>query len=120
MLAPYAKQLLAEETGSNWQFWLSEAGNYAQTLLAIPPKAESVLRKLDSGNLAVRLPSTERQLELINRQARRLVNAVLFLGLLTNSTWLYLNQQHTLAAILGTASLLALWRASTARGRHRF
>ncbi len=108
VLTPYAKKLLAEEAGSNWEYWLSEIGGYAQTLLFLPKKADNVLGKLERGEISFKLPAAEQQLQRLNHTLRRVVSALLFVGFLSNSVWLYLNQDYIPAAILSLGTLLSL------------
>jgi predicted unusual protein kinase regulating ubiquinone biosynthesis (AarF/ABC1/UbiB family) len=108
VLTPYAKKLLAEEAGSNWEYWLSEIGGYAQTLIGLPRKADKVLGKLERGEIALKLPATETQLQRVNRTLNRLVSTILFLAFLTNGVWLYINQEYVPAAILAFGAILSL------------
>jgi predicted unusual protein kinase regulating ubiquinone biosynthesis (AarF/ABC1/UbiB family) len=108
VLAPYAQKLIAEEGGANWEFWLAEIGSFAQTLIALPRKAENVLGILESGRLSIRTPGPERELQRINRSLRRGVSAILFFAFLTNSVWLYLNGELLFAGILVTGAVISL------------
>lgn len=108
VLTPYAKKLLAEESGSNWEYLFSEIGSYAQTLLALPRKAENVLDKLGRGDVALKLPAAETQLLRMNKNLRRVTSAILFLAFLTNGVWLYLSQEYWFAAGLGVGAGLSL------------
>lgn len=108
VLTPYARKLLAEEAGSNWEYWFGEIGSYAQTLLALPRKAEKVLGKLERGDIALKLPAAETQLQRVNRNLRRVTGAILFLAFLTNGVWLYLEQAYWLAGFLGVGAFISL------------
>ncbi|MFC1936866.1 hypothetical protein ACFLYP_04295, partial [Chloroflexota bacterium] len=118
VLVPYAKELIAEEGGTGWEFWLSEAGAYLQTMLALPRQAENVLGKMASGSLAMRIPAIERRLRRTEGVLRRGVSAILFFGFLTNAVTLYLNQEFLPAGILFAGAALALVGSIFSR-RHR-
>ena len=41
-IAPYATELIADEGGSNWQMWLSEAGRILQVMIGLPSRMDRV------------------------------------------------------------------------------
>ena len=110
--------LINTEQLNPWEFWLAELGSFAQTLIALPRKAENVLGILESGKLSIRTPGPERELQRINRTLRRGISALLFFAFLTNGVWLYLNQEFLFAGILFAGAVLSLAGAVFARTRH--
>jgi predicted unusual protein kinase regulating ubiquinone biosynthesis (AarF/ABC1/UbiB family) len=117
-LAPFARQLLAEEQ-DEWQErlldWLQEQGRLLSTL---PRRVDGVLGKAERGDLLVTAradPALERSLARLTRAINRLVAAVIFGALLLVAAQLYLNGEQLLGiAGLALAALAALW---TLRGR---
>jgi len=118
-LAPYAQQLLAEEGGSNWDFWLGELGSFAQTLIALPGQMDRVLGQVTADGLLVRVPSLNNQVRRIDVGVRMLVSAVLFMAFLTNGVWLYLEEQVLFAWLLFAGAFLTLFRVVFGRFRRR-
>ncbi len=118
-LAPYAQQLLAEESGSNWGFWLGELGSFAQTLIALPGQMDRVLGQVTADGLLVRVPSLNNQVRRIDVGVRMLVSAVLFMAFLTNGVWLYLEEQVLFAWLLFAGAFLTLFRVVFGRFRRR-
>ncbi len=100
VLAPYAKKLISEEVGGNWQGWVSEAGSLLQSVIALPRKAENVLTKIERGEISIRTPMVDWQLRGVNRGIRRVGTSIFFLAFLTNGIILYINQYQTFAWIL--------------------
>ncbi|MEN8173023.1 MAG: AarF/UbiB family protein [Chloroflexota bacterium] len=119
-LAPYAKQLLAEESGSNWEFWLDELGSFAQTLIALPGQMDRVLNQVAADGLMVQNPSLNVQMRRIDVGVHMLVNAVLFMAFLTNGIWLYLEGEILFARLLLAGALLTLFGVIFRRFRRRF
>jgi len=118
-LAPYAQQLLAEESGSNWQFWLGEMGSFAQTLIALPGQMDRVLGQVAADGLFVRNPSLNSQVLRVETGVRMLVSAVLFMAFLTNGVWLYLEQEVLFAWLLFAGALVTLFSIVFGRFRRR-
>ncbi len=118
-LSPYAQQLLAEENGLNWKFWLGELGSFAQTLIALPGQMDRVLGQVAAEGLLVRNPSLNSQVRKIEVGMRMLVSAVLFMAFLTNGVWLYLEEQVLFAWLLFAGASVTLLRVVFGRFRRR-
>ncbi len=118
-LAPYAQQLLAEESGSNWQFWLGELGSFGQTLIALPGQMDRVLGQVAADGLFVRNPSLNSQVRRIDVGVRMLVSAVLFMAFLTNGVWLYLEEQIVFSWLLFAGAFVTLFIVVFGRFRRR-
>ena len=107
-IAPFAQQLLAEEATSGWGFWISELGVMARALLALPGRAESVLVKMERGELAVRVPQLIEQVDRIELAIRRLVGAVIFAALVTGGLQLHLAGHARAGTVLLAGAGIAL------------
>ncbi|MBE9524119.1 MAG: hypothetical protein IMY76_03405 [Chloroflexi bacterium] len=118
-LSPYAQQLLAEESGSNWQFWLGELGSFGQTLIALPGQMDRVLGQVAADGLFVRNPSLNSQVRRIDVGVRMLVSAVLFMAFLTNGVWLYLEEQIVFSWLLFAGAFVTLFIVVFGRFRRR-
>ena len=118
-ILPYAKQMLSEEAGSNWEYWLQEAGAVLQTMVTVPRRLDTVLEKMERGELDVNVPKVSKQLGWLDLTIRRLSGAIIFLALLTNGVQLYLSEDYLFAWILLAGSLLPLLALLLARPRRR-
>jgi len=119
-LAPYAANLVSQEAGSNWRFWLDETLNVLKELAALPTKASRVLSQLERGEVIVEVPSVNRQIVYLERAMNRLTGSLVFTGLLVASVTLYNAGNMLFAAILlGGAIITLLWILFSGRGSPR-
>ncbi|MEK9164574.1 MAG: AarF/UbiB family protein, partial [Chloroflexota bacterium] len=98
-LAPFAQTLLAEETSDGLDFWLNEILEWGRKLLALPARLDATLTRLERGDLAVitRAPEAQRrQLDQLNTAINRLTGGIVFVGLLTAGTVMFVNGQEQL------------------------
>ncbi len=96
-LAPYAEKLIAEEGVTGWRFWLKEAEAMSLRLWAMPARVDSVLEKMERGEMSVRDPQLTEQMRRIERSLRRAAWSLVFAALLMGGIQLY----HTDISILG-------------------
>jgi predicted unusual protein kinase regulating ubiquinone biosynthesis (AarF/ABC1/UbiB family) len=107
-LVPYARQLIAEEATSGWEFWLGELGSMVQTLLALPRRTEAMLGRMERGELDVRVPELTQGIVRLERAIRRGVGGVVFAALLMSGVQLYLAGHVVFAAGLLACALISL------------
>jgi predicted unusual protein kinase regulating ubiquinone biosynthesis (AarF/ABC1/UbiB family) len=107
-LVPYARQLIAEEVTSGWEFWLGELGGMVQTLLALPRRTEAMLGRMERGELDVRVPELTNVVVRLERAVRRGVGGVVFAALLMSGVQLYLAGHVVFAAGLLACALISL------------
>ncbi len=107
-LAPYARRLIAEETVSNWQVWRDELITLARALLALPKQIESVLSKMERGNLDVRVPQLAVEVARLELAVRRTIAGVIFAGLLVGGVQFYQAGQMLLGGLLLVGAAVAL------------
>lgn len=116
-IAPFAQKLLAEEATSGWGFWMSELGVTGRALLALPRRAESVLVKMERGELAVRVPQLIARVDRIELAIRRLVGAVIFAALVMGGLQLHLAGHVRVGTVLLAGAGIALAWAILLRRR---
>jgi predicted unusual protein kinase regulating ubiquinone biosynthesis (AarF/ABC1/UbiB family) len=113
-LAPYAKKLVAAEGLGSLDKLLEEIGKYARRLLALPSRAETLLGKLEKGELVTRDPQLAHQVERLEGAVKKAAWSIISAALLMGAVQSYLAGQVVLAAGLGFGAGLALlgvvWR----------
>ena len=116
-LGPYAGQLVSDEGGNWWDTVLSEGTKILQTTIGLPGRADRVLSQIERGELNVQSPMLELRVRRLERSVGRVVNALLFTGLLVAGAILY-PAEPTLAKWLMVASIVPLVGAMRSRGGH--
>lgn len=106
--APYAERLVVEQAGSNWRVWLGEAGRLAQVLFFLPSRLNTMLDRVERGELAVRHPHLEQQVGRLERSFERLIFTLIFAVLLLGGIQLVLGGWATPGWILVGAAGLVL------------
>ncbi len=78
---PYAAQLLRDERGNLVQAFGREAWSQVTTAARLPGRVDALITRVEEGRVAVATPALERRVARLERMARRLVSAVVFVGL---------------------------------------
>jgi predicted unusual protein kinase regulating ubiquinone biosynthesis (AarF/ABC1/UbiB family) len=119
-LAPFARKLMAEEGLTSLDAWLAEAEKLVRSLLIVPSKMESVLLRLERGDVAVRTPDVAQEVRQLETAIRQVTGSVIFAALLLGGIQLYLGGMQVFGAILLTmAGLDLLWVLLGGRRRGR-
>lgn len=109
-LAPFAQKLISEEARFNWDFWVNEVKTRLVALLSLPVKVDSILLRLERGEIAVRTPELNRRATRLERAVRQLVAAFLFAAMFLGGILLYLAGRTPVGEILLVVSgLCFLW-----------
>jgi predicted unusual protein kinase regulating ubiquinone biosynthesis (AarF/ABC1/UbiB family) len=109
-IEPFAKKIIAEETTKNWHYWLQELGTYVLTIIRLPRRLDTVLDKMERGDMAVNTPSMNRYAARLERSTRRITNAVVFAVLFFSGVELFLAEELTFGMILLMGSIIPMWR----------
>ncbi len=118
-ITPFAQNLLSEEAGSNWQYWLGEIGSFLQTLIGLPNRLDRVMGQMERGEFAVRIPEIKQHLRRIERSGRQMTGAIIFFALLVSGVQLHLVDESVFSRILiGSAFVTLLWVLLPRRRRH--
>lgn len=107
---PYAQKLLREETGNVVADIAGRAVDAAGTAIRLPGRIDRTLTKLDAGLIQVANPGVERRLERLEQTVRRLISAVLFVGLLIGGI-LLLAPASVIGVVLVVISVVPLLHA---------
>jgi predicted unusual protein kinase regulating ubiquinone biosynthesis (AarF/ABC1/UbiB family) len=107
-LMPYASKLLSEHGESRFDLFLSEAGTILQTLIALPRQLDSALGKIERNELGVRIPQLDTQLVSLELTMRRIIYALIFLGLLISAVQLQLGGEVLFSRLFYAGSVVVL------------
>ncbi|MGV8876071.1 MAG: ABC1 kinase family protein [Rhodoglobus sp.] len=81
-IEPFAQRLAQEEGAGTVKEFAKQALSSAGLLLRLPQQLQSVATLMQRGQLAVEIPATDKRLRVIEQLTRRVLSAVLFVGLL--------------------------------------
>ncbi len=117
-ITPYASTLISDEGESTWDTVIAEGTKIAQTLIALPARADRILTQVERGELNIQTPLLELRVRRLERSVGRATMALVFAALLIAGAILY-PTEPTLAKWLMVASVLPLLRVMMGgRGRH--
>jgi predicted unusual protein kinase regulating ubiquinone biosynthesis (AarF/ABC1/UbiB family) len=109
-LAPFAKKILREETLHGWDFWRDEIRDWGKSLVNMPRKLDTVLNKIERGEISVDTPSLNQQAANLEKTGRRLIHSVIFAVLFFSGIQLYLSDETGFGLALILVALIPLWR----------
>jgi predicted unusual protein kinase regulating ubiquinone biosynthesis (AarF/ABC1/UbiB family) len=109
-LAPYARKLTAEEARAGREVWLGELEKLARALLVVPTKLDTILSKMERGDVAVRAPEVVHEVQRLEFAMNRLTGAVIFSGLLLGGIQVYLSGTPVVGEILLVGAGLSFLR----------
>ena len=109
-LAPYARKLIAEEATGGLSTWVEVILKQIKKALEIPQRAESVLAKMERGELEVRAPDLSEHVRHVDIAIRRLTTSLVFAVMLVSAVQLTLSNKTLLAGVLYGGALIAfIW-----------
>lgn len=115
---PYAEQLVRDQGKNAVRDAAQQALRIARLTAALPERLDALVTLLERGRLNAQTPTIDRRMGRLERAARRVVSAVLFVGLLIGGILL-----HPADAVFGTVlmsvSVLPLLHALFAGVRRR-
>ncbi|MEN9603337.1 MAG: hypothetical protein RL545_26, partial [Actinomycetota bacterium] len=106
---PFARTLLNGGGSSTFKAIRREVASFARTAAGLPQKLDSVLSRLDQGNLAIRMPEVEKGLRRIDGSARRITAGVVFAVLFLSGVALRISGDELGNILLLTSAPVALY-----------
>ena len=78
---PYAAQLLRDERGNFVQAFGQQALSVAGTAARLPQRLDALADRIEEGRLVANSPKLEQRVARLERTTRRIISAILFVGL---------------------------------------
>jgi predicted unusual protein kinase regulating ubiquinone biosynthesis (AarF/ABC1/UbiB family) len=107
-LGPFTQKLISEEAKHDWSYWVKEAGDIARKLVALPLRADSIITKLERGDIVFRDPQLEESLKKLEKMAAKAIGGIIFAAFLLTSVQLSLTGETIYVWILRIAALITL------------
>jgi predicted unusual protein kinase regulating ubiquinone biosynthesis (AarF/ABC1/UbiB family) len=86
---PFARRLVAEEAPSVLGGYVEKLGDVVRTLFAVPKQAESLLTRMEKGEMVLRVPELEARTERVEIALRQLTGGVVFAAFLVTGVALH-------------------------------
>ena len=106
-LAPFSKQLIADEMVNQRENWRNELGTIARKILAFPGRIDSILDKLERGKLEVKDSELTQEVRKLELSVRRMSVILVLVTMILSSVLLYLGKEMWLAGLLGLSAIVA-------------
>ncbi len=120
LFTPYARRFVTQEAGGTAGYAWNRTKEWGQSVLALPPMATRVLRRIEDGELEANIqwPDGEDALGRLDRGLGAVAGAIYTVGLLAIGIWLT-RMGWTLSALLAWAAAAArlAWQALSRRRR---
>jgi predicted unusual protein kinase regulating ubiquinone biosynthesis (AarF/ABC1/UbiB family) len=107
-LGPFTQKIITEEAKHDWSYWAKEAGDIARKLIALPMRADSVMSKLERGEIVVKDPQLTENVRKLEKTVSKAIGGIIFAAFLLASVQLSIVDQETLSWIFRTAAFGAL------------
>jgi predicted unusual protein kinase regulating ubiquinone biosynthesis (AarF/ABC1/UbiB family) len=107
-LVPFAQKIISEEVGAGLAVWMAEIEKLARALFRVPGKLDSVLTKLDRGELITHDPEMIKEMHKLERSSRQITGGIIFASLLLSGIQLYLGGEGFTSGLLLIGAFIAL------------
>jgi predicted unusual protein kinase regulating ubiquinone biosynthesis (AarF/ABC1/UbiB family) len=109
-LMPYAQKLISDEARNNRRDWLSELEQMARSWLNAPLKLDSLITRLERGDLTMRNPEVSQQVNHLERTTRSLSFGIIFAAFLLGGIQMVLGGFDVWGGVLlGGAAITLFW-----------
>ena len=104
---PYSAKLIREESGNAVQSAAKQLLTSAGVMARLPGRIDTVITRIEDGNVTVQTPKLDRRLDSLERTARRVASAVILAALLIGGILLR-DRDAVFGTVLMIASVLPL------------
>lgn len=109
-LVPYAQGLIAKESAQRYRKWAEELTQVIQELLTYPGRVNSLMHRLERGELEMRTPQLEKRIDALEVSVNRLAGGAIFAAFLISGIQLLSSGQEAYAfPLLFAAGITLLW-----------
>ena len=105
---PYSAQLIRTEGGNVVQDVARKAVSVAGVVSRLPGRLDDLIDRVEDGRVVVQSPRIERRLASLERTARQVISAILFVGLLIGGIILRAGDDEVFGTVLLVVSVIPL------------
>jgi len=106
-IAPYAQKFIIEEAKVEPTKLLRDFSILANTLITLPGEIDKTIKKIDRGEIEVRMPEVSRDIHRLEKSVRQVVWGIIFASMLFGGIQLQIAEENTLASILFIGALFS-------------
>ncbi len=81
-LGPFTQKLITEEAKHDWSFWVKEAGEIGRKLILLPVRLDSVILKLERGEIRIHDPELSENVRKLEKSIAKGIGSILFAAFL--------------------------------------
>jgi predicted unusual protein kinase regulating ubiquinone biosynthesis (AarF/ABC1/UbiB family) len=107
-IGPFSQKIIAEEAKHDWNYWVKEAGSIARRMITLPIRADTLMSKLERGEINVHDPKLSANVNKLEKAVSKAIGAILFAVFLMAALQLSLNGQEPLNWLFGIAAFITL------------
>ena len=107
-LGPFTQKIIAEEATHGWSYWVNEAGDIARKLVSLPLRADSLITKLERGEISLQDPQLTENVRKLEKTVSKVVGGIIFATFLMASIQLADADQESISWIFRIAAIGAL------------
>jgi predicted unusual protein kinase regulating ubiquinone biosynthesis (AarF/ABC1/UbiB family) len=107
-LGPFTQKIIAEEATHSWSYWVNEAGDIARKLISLPLRADSLITKLERGEISLQDPQLTENVRKLEKTVSKVVGGIIFATFLMASIQLEGADQDSISWIFRIAAIVAL------------
>ena len=104
-LGPFAQKIISEEAKHDWSYWVNEAGGIVKKLISLPIRADSVITKLERGELIIQDPQLSENIRKLEKTISKVVAGIIFTAFLMASIQLSIANQESFSWVFRIASI---------------
>jgi predicted unusual protein kinase regulating ubiquinone biosynthesis (AarF/ABC1/UbiB family) len=109
-LGTFTKKIIAEEAKHDLNYWVKEAGEIAKKMITLPIQVDSLITKIERGEINVRDPQLSENVRKLEKTVSKAIGAIIFAVFLMTTLQLSANSQEMLSILFGIAAISTfLW-----------
>lgn len=107
-IGPFSQKIILEETRHDWNYWIKEAGDIAKKFITLPIRADSLISRIERGEINVRAPHLSNDIRRLEKTVTKAIATVIFAVFVLAYLQLLAMGRDTFSIIAGVAAIATL------------
>jgi len=109
-IGPFTQKIISEEARHDWSYWVKQAGEVARKMVTLPIRADTLISKLERGEINVRDPQLTENVKRLEKSISKAIAGIIFAAFLIASIQLSLAGQEVYSWVFRIATIITfLW-----------